>query len=221
MNFNKIDLNRWERKQHFEHYLTNVKCGFSITVNIDVTALVRAAKAKSLKLYPVLLYMVSRVINTQPELRLCFNADKELGYWDRMNPSYTVFHKDTKTFSSLWTEYTDEFSAFYEKVQLDMDAYANVKDLFPKPDAPQNCFPVSCIPWTSFSGFNLNLFGDNEFLLPIITLGKYFEQGDALLLPVCLQIHHAAADGYHAANFMNELQQLAATVEPWLIVSEE
>jgi hypothetical protein len=30
-------------------------------------------------------------------------------------------------------------------------------------------------------------------------------------LPVCLQVHHAIADGYHAAQFMTDLQQLAST----------
>lgn len=216
MNFNKIDTENWNRKQHFEHYLKNVKCGFSITSNIDSTALVPAVKVKSLRFYPVLLYMVSTVVNMQQELRTCFNDDKQLGYWEAMNPSYTVFHKDTHTFSSLWTEYTDDFNEFYQNIQVDMEKYANNNDLFPKPDCPPNCFPISCIPWTSFTGFNLNLFNDNQFLLPIVTIGKYFAQGNTLQLPVCLQVHHAVADGYHAAQFMNHLQQIASMPEKWL-----
>lgn len=216
MNFNMIDMENWNRKQHFEHYLKNVKCGFSITSNIECAALVPAVKAKSLKLYPALLYMVTTVVNMQQELRTCFNDDKELGYWERMNPSYTVFHQDTHTFSSLWTEYTDDFNEFYQNILVDIEKYSDNKDLFPKPDCPPNCFPISCIPWTSFTGFNLNLFNDNQFLLPIVTIGKYFEQGNTLQLPVCLQIHHAVADGYHAAQFMNNLQQLASTPEKWL-----
>jgi chloramphenicol O-acetyltransferase type A len=73
------------------------------------------------------------------------------------------------------------------------------------------------LPWISFTGFNLNFFNDNEFLLPIITIGKYVEQGNTLQLPVCLQVHHAIADGYHASQFMNDLQQLASTSENWMI----
>ena len=220
MDFNKIDMKHWNRKQHFEHYLKNVKCGFSITTNIDITALVPAVKAKSLKLYPVLLYMVSSVVNAHQEFRICFNDNKELGYWDRMNPSYTIFHKNTNTFSSLWTEYMDDFNEFYQNIQVDMEKYSNIKDLFPKPDCPPNCIPISCIPWMSFTGFNLNLFNNNDFLLPIITIGKYFEEGNTLQLPVCLQVHHAIADGYHASQFINDLQQLASTFEQWMIVNE-
>jgi len=79
MDFSKIDMKHWDRKQHFEHYLKNVKCGFSITSNIDITALVPAVKAKPLKLYPVFLYMVSSVVNMHQEFRVCFNDNKELG----------------------------------------------------------------------------------------------------------------------------------------------
>lgn len=216
MKFNTIDMNSWDRRQHFEHYYKHVNCGFSVTANIDITALVPAVKAKSLKLYPVFLYMVSSVVNTHWEFRVCFNADKELGYWDRMNPSYTIFHAKTNTFSSIWTEYTDNFHGFYQSIQADMEKYSHSRDLFAKPDCPSNSFPVSCIPWMSFTGFNLNLFSNNEFLLPIITIGKYFEQGNTLQLPVCLQVHHAIADGYHASLFMNDLQQLALSKSSWM-----
>lgn len=72
----------------------------------------------------------------------------------------------------------------------------------------------------SFTGFNLNFFNDNKFLLPIITIGKYFEQGNTLQLPVCLQVHHAVADGYHASQFMNDNHLLVSTSENWMIVNE-
>jgi len=219
MKFNKIDVNSWDRNQHFEHYFSNVKCGFSITANIDITPLVPVVKAKSLRIYPVFLYMISNVVNNQQEFRICFNDNKELGHWDRLTPAYTIFHKDINTFSSLWTEYVDDFNEFYKNIQVDMEKYSTTKDLFPKTDSPPNCFYISCIPWLTFTAFNLNFFNDNDFLLPIITIGKYFEQGNRLQLPVCLQVHHAIADGYHAAQFMNGLQQLVSTAENWLIVN--
>ncbi len=41
-----------------------------------------------------------------------------------------------------------------------------------KENIPPNVFPISSIPWTSFTGFNIN--NDADYLLPIITCGKYF-----------------------------------------------
>jgi chloramphenicol O-acetyltransferase type A len=39
MKFNKINMVQWDRREHFEHYFKYVKCGFSITENIDITKL--------------------------------------------------------------------------------------------------------------------------------------------------------------------------------------
>lgn len=68
-----------------------------------------------------------------------------------------------------------------------------------------------------FYGFNLNIINDDNFLLPIITCGKYFIQGDQILLPISLQVHHAVCDGYHTSKFIEELQELADHWQDWLI----
>ena len=53
------------------------------------------------------------------------------------------------------------------------------------------CFPISSIPWASFTGFNLNINNEGDFLLPIITCGKYFNEENKVMLPVSLQVHHS------------------------------
>ena len=44
-----------------------------------------------------------------------------------------------------------------------MRCYANVHGLFTKENIPPNVFPISSIPWTSFTGFNLNINNDENF----------------------------------------------------------
>lgn len=39
MNYKKIDLEQWNRKEHFLHYRHNLQCGFSLTTKIDITVL--------------------------------------------------------------------------------------------------------------------------------------------------------------------------------------
>ncbi|MEW4109780.1 type A chloramphenicol O-acetyltransferase [Bacillus cereus group sp. BfR-BA-01399] len=216
MKFNLINLNTWNRKPYFEHFFNQTRCTFSMTANIDITNLLKKTRNVNIKFYPTLIYMVSKVVNSHIEFRMCFDDKGRLGFWEYMIPSFTIFHNDNKTFSNLWTEYESNFYSFYENYQDDMRLYGNVKELSPKKQEPQNTFPISCIPWTSFTGFNLNIFNDGTFLLPIITSGKYFNQEDKILLPISLQIHHAVCDGYHASYFFNELQRLADNYEKWL-----
>ena len=77
-----------------------------------------------------------------------------------------------------------------------------------KPNPPENTFPVSMIPWTSFEGFNLNLQNGYDYLLPIFTFGKYYEDGGKYYIPLSIQVHHAVCDGFHVCRFINELQEL-------------
>ncbi|MEI4771649.1 type A chloramphenicol O-acetyltransferase [Psychrobacillus sp. FJAT-51614] len=215
MKFNFIDRENWGRKQYFEHFL-NQKCTFSITANIDITTLLEQLRNKGIKFYPTFIYMVSKTVNSHKEFRICFNDEGSLGYWDKMIPSYTIFHNDNKSFSSVWTEISNDFSVFYKSYQEDIKQYIVIKKLDAKDNVPKNSFHISSIPWVSFTGFNLNINNDNDYLLPIVTGGKYFNQTDKTLLPISLQVHHAVCDGYHASIFIEELQQLANNCHDWL-----
>lgn len=215
MKFNLIEKEKWDRLPYFEHYL-NQKCTFSITANIDITTLLEQLRNKGIKLYPSFIYMVTRIVNSHKEFRTCFKDDGTLGYWESVLPSYTIFHNENNSFSSIWTQFSDEFRVFYKNYQDDMKQYAEVKGFFTKENVPENSFPISSIPWVSFTGFNLNVNNNHDYLLPIITGGKYFNQEDKILLPISLQVHHAVCDGFHASIFIEELQQLSNNCLDWL-----
>ena len=35
--FSKIDMELWDRKEYFLHYYNDVRCTYSVTVNVDIT----------------------------------------------------------------------------------------------------------------------------------------------------------------------------------------
>ena len=47
---------------------------------------------------------------------MSFNAEGQLGYWDEVVPCYTLFHEDGKTFTDIWSEYSDDFNTFYRAI---------------------------------------------------------------------------------------------------------
>lgn len=220
MKFNLIDKENWSRKPYFDYYMNNIKCTYSMTANIEITDLLMQVKRNNIKLYPILIYMTSKIVNNHEELRTSFDEEGNLGYWESMSPSFTIFHKDDESFSNIWTEYSDDFKTFYNNCLQDIGKYSNVKKLFAKENQPKNTFPVSCVPWFSFTGANLNVYSDGKspYLLPIITYGKYFAQRAKSVIPISLQMHHAVCDGYHATRFLNELQAMAHNFKEWLII---
>ena len=205
MEFQKIDLDAWPRRDTFRHFLREVPCTYSMTVELDITRLRRETRARGIGLFPVLLYGLSRQVNRQDAFRMDFDEAGNVGIYDRSHPCYTVFHPETGGFTTVWTEYDPDFSAFYRNYQRDMEQYRHDVQ-GGKPGAPRNRFSVSCIPWTGFTGFHLNLQRGYAHLPPIFTIGK---AGAAGKLPLAVQVHHGACDGFHAARFVNELQMWA------------
>ena len=151
MKFNLIDIEDWNRKPYFEHYLNAVRCTYSMTANLEITSLLREIKLKGLKLYPTLIYIITTVVNRHKEFRTSFDQNGKLGYWDSMNPSYTIFHKDNETFSSIWTEYDENFPRFYYNYLEDIRNYSDVMNFMPKAGQPANTINVSSIPWVNFT----------------------------------------------------------------------
>lgn len=202
--FQKIDRKNWPRNEYYEHYFNNVPCTYSMTVKLDITRI----RKEKVKLYPAMLYNLTTIVNRHEEFRTAINRDGELGIYREMIPSYTVFHKDTETFSNLWTAYDPDFKKFCIEYENDLRQYGNQQGMTGKPNPPENLFTVSMIPWSTFEGFNLNLQRGYQYLIPIFTMGKYYQECGKTWLPLAVQVHHAVCDGFHICRFVNELQEL-------------
>ena len=108
MTFTKIEQSTWPRKETFHHYLTQVPCTYSAVFKLDITQIRTSGK----KLYPTMLFYLSTVVNRHPEFRMDLDESGEPGFYDQVHPCYTVFHKETETFSNLWTAYTPNYADF-------------------------------------------------------------------------------------------------------------
>ncbi|HIU34074.1 MAG TPA: type A chloramphenicol O-acetyltransferase [Candidatus Pullichristensenella excrementigallinarum] len=203
MPFQRIQKENWSRREYFDHYFSAAPCTYSMAVKLDITQ----NRKKRQKIYPTMLYSLTTIVNRHPEFRTALNDKGELGIYSEMIPCYTVFHKDTQTFSNLWTEYVPDYGEFCALYEKDLEEYGNREGMIGKPDIPENTFPVSAIPWVSFEGFHLNLQRGYHYLTPIFTIGKCYEEAGKNMLPLAIQVHHAVCDGYHVAGFVNELQE--------------
>ena len=111
--FHPIDVEHWDRRQYFYYFTKMLPTGYSLTVEVDVTETYRRAKACGKRFFSAYLYLVTRLLNERPHFRMA-EQEGRLGCYERLHPSYTVFHQDDKTMSSLWTWYSDRFSDFYD-----------------------------------------------------------------------------------------------------------
>lgn len=203
-----IDLATWPRRQHFEHYRSAVPCSYAMTVELDVTEFVAAVKRASRKAYIAQIWAISAVVNRHDEFRMCLLEGGAPALWDVIHPSFTIFNAQTETFSSVSASFDEDFAAFHDAAAAIVAEHQGSTDLFPQGPPPANAFDVSSLPGASFTGFTLNVANGWDHLAPIVTLGKYVVREGRTLLPLALQVHHAAVDGFHASRLVGELQQL-------------
>ncbi|WP_413511750.1 type A chloramphenicol O-acetyltransferase [Myroides odoratus] len=211
MNYQKFDIETWNRKEHFYHFKDQLRCGFSLTTKIDISKVIPFIKEHEYKFYPTIIYLISKAVNKHSEFKFAMK-EGELIQWDTVNPAYTVMHPDTETFSELCTIYTEDFPVFLQEYNRVHESYKDDYSLSPQ-QGIENIFNISMIPWVSFDGFNLNVPGFGDYFAPIFTLGKYIVQGNEILMPLSIQVHHATCDGLHVAKLLQSLQEICDGVE--------
>ena len=211
--FNYIDVDNWERKEHFNYYRNIIKCGYSCTVQLDIGRFRNEVKEKGLRFYPSFVYCVSKIVNSMKEFRMAVDSEGKPGYYDISNPNMTIFHSDDNTFSDMWTEYYPDFRTFYDNVISNIEICKDKKGIKVRDNQPPNFFCISCVPWINFTSYSTSVPGGEPNMFPIITFGKYEEQDGKLMMPFAINIAHSCADGYHTGKFINDLQKLLDTIE--------
>lgn len=207
MNFEPIDLQTWPRGQMFYYFSKMAPTGYSLTVNLDITKLLQSVKKAGIKFFPVYLWLVTKNLNSQIEFKVA-EKDGVVGYYDKLTPLYASFHDDDKTFSLMWTEYNENFSAFYKAYLENKKLYGDTHGVLCQPQTPPppNAYTVSCIPWVSFGHFAVHSYENKPYFFPSIEAGKYFTKDDKILMPLSITCHHATTDGYHVNKFLEDLQ---------------
>lgn len=204
--FHVIDPKNWPRAEIYYYFSQMAPTGYSLTVDCDITNVLRVTKEKRIKFFPAYLWLVTRNLDRQPEFK-CAVKDGKLGYFDTLTPLYAAWHDDTKTFSLMWTEYSDDFREFYAAYLQDRDEFGQNHGILCKPGLPpENAYTVSALPWVSFSHFAVHSYENNPYYFPSVEAGKYREENGRVLMPLSLTCHHATTDGWHIARFLEDLK---------------
>ena len=217
MKFTPINLQTWPRGQMFYYFSKMAPTGYSMTVNVDVTEMRKALREHGLKFFPTYLWLVTKNLNRQTEFKIA-EKDGVLGYYETLTPLYAGFHEDDHTFSLMWTDYTDDFQQFYRAYLKNQETFRDVHGVLAQPQTPPpaNAYTVSCIPWISFTHFAVHSYENKPYYFPSVEAGKFYGEGNRILLPLSITCHHAATDGYHVKSFLESLQQDMNAFEQFL-----
>ncbi|MFO1431096.1 MAG: CatA-like O-acetyltransferase [Candidatus Competibacteraceae bacterium] len=68
-------------------------------------------------------------------------------------------------------------------------------------------FFITNIPWVSFTAM-VHPYDDTYGSIPNVAVGKYVTQGERLMVPIGIQVHHGVVDGIHVGHCYQSLAEL-------------
>ncbi|UYM23391.1 chloramphenicol acetyltransferase [Streptomyces albus] len=210
-----VDLDTWPRRRHFAHYRRRVPCTYAMTVEVDVTTFAAELRRSPRKSYLAQVWALATVVNRHDEFRMCLTASGDPAVWPVVHPAFTVFNPRRETFACVWAPYDPDFGTFHDTAAPLLAEHSRATDFFPQgdpPPTPSTCRasrgpPSPASPSTSATAGTTSPPSSPSAATPDAT--------PASCSPLSVQIHHAAADGFHTARLTGELQTLLAT-PTWL-----
>lgn len=198
----KIDLETWSRREHFELYGSLGFPHVGLCANVDLTAFYPAVKERGASLTVAIAYVLARAANEVPEFRQRIRGAEVVEH-EVVHPASTILTSED-AFSFVYFEYADDWASFAPKATEEIARVrANPRLVEEQQEGRDDWLFMTAVPWVSFTGFLHPIMLDRPDSVPRIGWGKYFREGEALKMPVSVQVHHGLVDGLHMGRFFS------------------
>lgn len=205
----KINIEEWSRKDHFNFFSQFEEPFFGLTVNIDCTKAYAHCKANGHSFFLYYLYQCLKAVNETEAFRYRI-INKEVFLYDVVNASPTINRPDG-TFGFAYMPYQPTFEQFVETANVEMDRVRNSKGLEPALSG-ENVVHFSSIPWIKFTSLTHARAFSYPDSIPKISFGKASDEEGKMLMPVSVNGHHGLMDGWHVSQFVERFQKNLDTI---------
>lgn len=201
----KLNLDTWNRKEHFLFFKQMEEPFFGMTTRIDCTKAYEKAKQLGVSFFTYYLHKTLVAVNQSEPFRYRIIND-EVYIFDQIDVSATIL-RDDKTFGFSLMEYDENLTVFAEITKKEIERIQNTTGLITR-DFDINLIHFSAVPWidfTSYSHARSFTFPDS---CPKISFGKMTEENGKKTMAMAIHVHHGLMDGYHVGEFLTLFQQL-------------
>jgi len=197
-----IDINTWNRKQHFEHFSGLADPSFAVTIPFNVSHAYKVSKATNTSFFTRYLHDCMLAINAIENFKYRIEGDKVVAY-DVIHTSPTIL-RDDHTFGFSFVHFNQDFDIFSNNLENEKTRIKNSKALFP-PINGLDCIHCSALPWVNFIAHKEPNSGQVDSV-PKLSFGKATTINNELIMNVSIHVNHALVDGYHVGLFSKKFQ---------------
>ena len=202
-----LDLENWNRKEHFAHFSRMEEPFFGVTVEIDCTKAYQTAKTLKSSFFIFYLYKTLVAVNSIENFKYRISEGK-IYINDRVDASATIGREDG-TFGFSLMEYNPEFKIFEKDACAEIERIQNTTGLFTRSFDDDNVIHFSAIPWLNFTSLSHARSYSYPDSCPKISFGKMITLDNSKkMMAMSVHVHHGLMDGLHVGKFVDLFQEL-------------
>ena len=204
MSFIRIDLDKYDRRRHFEYFSSLQYPYVGITNNVDVSELVQFCKSKDCSFYLMILHAAALAADGVRELRQRIRDGGIIEYSECPTSHIELLENKTYCYCTLHHHMAiEEYIPYAEETRKKCRENGSIDE----DDDSDSMYFISTLPWLHYSAMIQPVAGGEESN-PRITWGKFQEDfRGRKQLPVTLLAHHALVDGIHISMFYQNLEE--------------
>lgn len=198
----ELDIDRWNRKHHFNHFNALADPYFAVTIPFDVTLAYKKSKDTGSSFFAIYLHDCMKAINAVENFKYRI-VDNQVFEYDVIHASATLSRADN-TFGFSFINFSESFKEFNTNIQNEKQRINDSTELYP-PVNGLNCIHCSALPWFSFTSQKEPFSGIKDSV-PKFAFSKTYKKNDLLMMNVGVHVNHALIDGYHVGQFAERFQ---------------
>ncbi|MEQ8470667.1 MAG: chloramphenicol acetyltransferase [Marinoscillum sp.] len=203
----KIDLSRWNRREHYEFFNKFEEPFFGLTTELDCSKAYKKAKKEGYSFYVYYLYQSLKAANEVENFRYRI-IDEDVWLFDEIHAS-TIAMREDGTFGFTFIRYSESFDQFHQDALAERDAVMQSTGLRITENSSRiDVMHYSVLPWIKFSGLSHARIFSRVDSMQKLTFGKIYNIDGSMMLPFSVHQHHALADGKHVGDYLVRFQEL-------------
>lgn len=200
----KVDIESWDRKEHFKFFGQFEEPYHGVCVNIDCTAGYRFAKENGVSFFLYYVYQSLSAAQIIKPFRYRWEGD-EVFIYDRIDAGTTI-GRSNGTFGFSHINYSPSFEEYITGANQEVKRVQESTLLERNPAG--NVIRYSALPWIDFTALSHARMFSFRDTCPKISFGKITENNGKKTMPVSIHVHHALVDGLHVGQYIECYQEL-------------
>lgn len=208
-----IDIQHWERREHYAFFGGMADPYFALTVKADFTDCHARAKADGSSFFLYSLHAILRALNAVPAFR-CRIEEGQVVQYDAIGASPTIA-RDDGTFGFAYLDWHEDLAMFVTAAQAEIRRVKEGTGLCINDNENRSdIIYFTSLPWVDFTSVRHaggHKPGDS---IPQVAVGKLHDEGSRKVMSLSIEANHGLVDGRHVGLFLEALATPSHPVIP-------